>query len=361
MAKKPYYAVAKGRTVGLFTLWYSYFHMYLTDWPECEKSVKGFSGAIYKGFNSREEALSYIAAYKLREKHGAESARSSPSAPTVALPPTPQPPRPLFDRMARESFLNARTFSPSAGGRVEAPSTSVDGTAGRPSNPFTRIYEREMDFVDVVERMYEDDSAGAGEALDGSSPSRPFCIDDDDGDEPTSPIRTSAPAKRRRSDTVEEPPKRAKYQSMDIEIIDLTSSPPNKPNRNDVRNRPEQRYPPLSPPSSSPTEFLSSSDQSDNESEFDVAPPPPQEYSSMHRRAKSGEKQPPKAFTLADCSPEQQKILDLVSGGKNIFFTGSAGVGKSFVLQKICEMFKSQGMKQFDKFFITASTGTHIL
>ena len=48
MAKK-YYAVKKGHKTGIFT-----------EWSECEKQVKGYSGAEYKSFGTREEAETYI-------------------------------------------------------------------------------------------------------------------------------------------------------------------------------------------------------------------------------------------------------------------------------------------------------------
>jgi len=48
MAKK-YYAVRKGRNTGVFE-----------TWDECKKSVSGFSGAAYKSFTSREEALDFV-------------------------------------------------------------------------------------------------------------------------------------------------------------------------------------------------------------------------------------------------------------------------------------------------------------
>jgi len=40
-----FYAVKNGRNPGIYT-----------SWPECEKNVKGFSGAIYKSFSKRVEA-----------------------------------------------------------------------------------------------------------------------------------------------------------------------------------------------------------------------------------------------------------------------------------------------------------------
>jgi ribonuclease HI len=44
-----YYAVKIGHTTGIFD-----------NWPECSESIKGFSGAEYKSFPSREEADAYL-------------------------------------------------------------------------------------------------------------------------------------------------------------------------------------------------------------------------------------------------------------------------------------------------------------
>jgi ribonuclease HI len=44
-----YYAVAKGRTVGIFT-----------TWAECQQSVKGFKNALYKKSETKEEADAFI-------------------------------------------------------------------------------------------------------------------------------------------------------------------------------------------------------------------------------------------------------------------------------------------------------------
>ncbi|MBD2090099.1 viroplasmin family protein [Microcoleus sp. FACHB-1515] len=56
MPKAKYYAVMKGRQTGIFT-----------SWSSCERQVKGFSGAIYKSFNTRAEAET---ALKLAEQNG---------------------------------------------------------------------------------------------------------------------------------------------------------------------------------------------------------------------------------------------------------------------------------------------------
>ena len=44
MAK--YYAVKKGRKIGIFS-----------TWEECESMVKGFKGALYKSFSSLEDVF----------------------------------------------------------------------------------------------------------------------------------------------------------------------------------------------------------------------------------------------------------------------------------------------------------------
>ncbi|MDL2310891.1 ribonuclease H family protein [Peptostreptococcaceae bacterium OttesenSCG-928-C18] len=49
MAKKYYYAVKVGRTSGIFY-----------NWADCEKQVAGYSGAVYKKFDSLEEASNFV-------------------------------------------------------------------------------------------------------------------------------------------------------------------------------------------------------------------------------------------------------------------------------------------------------------
>lgn len=46
-----YYAVKKGKNVGV-----------VTSWEACEKLVKGFKGAVYKSFSKKEDAEAFIKA-----------------------------------------------------------------------------------------------------------------------------------------------------------------------------------------------------------------------------------------------------------------------------------------------------------
>lgn len=49
MGKKNYYAVKEGVKKGMFN-----------NWPECLASVKGYKGAVYKGFETKAEALDWL-------------------------------------------------------------------------------------------------------------------------------------------------------------------------------------------------------------------------------------------------------------------------------------------------------------
>ena len=47
MGAKKYYAVKIGRTPGIYL-----------SWADCKAQVNGYPGAIYKGFETKEEAMS---------------------------------------------------------------------------------------------------------------------------------------------------------------------------------------------------------------------------------------------------------------------------------------------------------------
>jgi ribonuclease HI len=65
-AKKKYYAVAVGKTRGIFTQWFG---------PSgAEIQVRGYPGAVYKGFSNLQEAEAFL------EKHPAKPARQTPAA-----------------------------------------------------------------------------------------------------------------------------------------------------------------------------------------------------------------------------------------------------------------------------------------
>lgn len=51
------YAVSKGRGVGIFD-----------TWKECQKVIRGFQGARYRGFYSRADAENWLAYEGLSEK-----------------------------------------------------------------------------------------------------------------------------------------------------------------------------------------------------------------------------------------------------------------------------------------------------
>lgn len=56
-----------------------------------------------------------------------------------------------------------------------------------------------------------------------------------------------------------------------------------------------------------------------------------------------------------ELSAEQRHVLDLVRRGKNVFFTGAAGTGKSFLLRRIISELRA--LHTSDRVAVTASTG----
>lgn len=70
MAKK-FYAVKRGRKTGLYTVW-----------AECAAQVKGFQGAVYKGFMTEDEARAWLGGADARtEQTRAAATTTEPSAP----------------------------------------------------------------------------------------------------------------------------------------------------------------------------------------------------------------------------------------------------------------------------------------
>ena len=64
MAEKKYYAVAVGRSPGIFT-----------DWATAEKQVKGFAAAKFKSFPTRAEAEAWLENPVYQKKSNAKDQR----------------------------------------------------------------------------------------------------------------------------------------------------------------------------------------------------------------------------------------------------------------------------------------------
>lgn len=68
MAKK-YYAVKKGMTPGIYT-----------SWSDCQAQVKGYPGAIFKGFMTKEEALAFMGKEAVAGDRDGEKPLSEPDS-----------------------------------------------------------------------------------------------------------------------------------------------------------------------------------------------------------------------------------------------------------------------------------------
>lgn len=75
-------------------------------------------------------------------------------------------------------------------------------------------------------------------------------------------------------------------------------------------------------------------------------PQGPRLGSSINRKSKK----PPK-ITYSSLGDQQKQVVDAVNQGKSVFFSGSAGTGKSHLLRYIIQMLHPHGT------FVTASTG----
>lgn len=76
MPKKKYYAVACGRKVGVFTVWYGS--------TGAEAQVAGYPGARFKGFASRDQAEAWLLQ---GGKHGTDARRKKKKTPPADTPP----------------------------------------------------------------------------------------------------------------------------------------------------------------------------------------------------------------------------------------------------------------------------------
>ena len=74
--------------------------------------------------------------------------------------------------------------------------------------------------------------------------------------------------------------------------------------------------------------------------------------------AKSNSRRKRETVAKVFLSDEQKSVLDLVSEkSKSVFFTGSAGTGKSVLLREIIKVFRQKHKREPDRVAVTASTG----
>lgn len=76
--KKKIYAVKRGRSTGLFN-----------SWPDCQKQVAGFPGAVYKGFATAAEAMRWLSGVSDAEEqaYAAGKTQSRAAMPSAVAAP----------------------------------------------------------------------------------------------------------------------------------------------------------------------------------------------------------------------------------------------------------------------------------
>lgn len=110
----PFYAVAKGRSVGIYQ-----------SWAECEAQVKGFSGARYKKFDSESSARDFVSA-----EGGIVSAAKSKQNHTYTK-----------NAPAARSYNSKRTFSTLIKSNQQSGSSGSGGSNQRKSQAWQELAE----------------------------------------------------------------------------------------------------------------------------------------------------------------------------------------------------------------------------
>ncbi|OJJ37395.1 hypothetical protein ASPWEDRAFT_107811 [Aspergillus wentii DTO 134E9] len=125
-----------------------------------------------------------------------------------------------------------------------------------------------------------------------------------------------------------------------------------------VKNEPaEERYqrrPPITPARPKPTAPWNKTTSAIKEEQKELR------RQKKSQKADSGSKQnqPPTKIASIFLSDEQRAVLDaVVDKGKSIFFTGSAGTGKSVLMREIIKKLRDKYRKEPDRVAVTASTG----
>ncbi|MHB8074862.1 ribonuclease H1 domain-containing protein [Desulfosporosinus fructosivorans] len=83
MGKKNYYVVKEGSKVGIFN-----------NWSECQASVKGYKGAVFKGFETKVEAMEWF--------NGRDTVSTDPSGSINSIGPID------YEVYTDGSFVNGR-------------------------------------------------------------------------------------------------------------------------------------------------------------------------------------------------------------------------------------------------------------
>ncbi|KAJ5312588.1 hypothetical protein PENANT_c007G10586 [Penicillium antarcticum] len=110
----------------------------------------------------------------------------------------------------------------------------------------------------------------------------------------------------------------------------------------------------ITPKRSKPTDFWNKSASAIKEEQKELR----KEYKKNQKPEIKPQKQGRTKVASIFLSDEQRAVLDaVVDGGKSIFFTGSAGTGKSVLMREIIQKLRIKYRKEPDRIAVTASTG----
>lgn len=124
LTKMPFYAVAKGRSVGIFN-----------TWAECEAQVKGFSGAKYKKFDSESSAKDFIG-----------------TAGAVSYGTLPKPTQSSAQNSISTTY-NKRSFAASSSSRTNGNSSRSKTKTKSPESQESSESDNDVSFDDGLDKI----------------------------------------------------------------------------------------------------------------------------------------------------------------------------------------------------------------
>ncbi|KAF3940125.1 hypothetical protein ABW19_dt0209272 [Dactylella cylindrospora] len=278
MGKKRFYAIVKGRTTGVFE----------QPWEDVRKFVDGYPGAVYKAFNTRGEATTWLVGTHRDLALGTSDASSKRSR----VPPG--------DSTGRASSTDAPrpTKHPRQGNEAAPNSAVIEISSSPPSSSSS--------FVTCNDEPLKPPKPAAHAAKPVPQPSNV----DDNSIYPVLPGFKSARklAKDKEETTSRYFPKQHKDDPGNRFKVNAPTEKSNAYDRND------RVY------SSFENAEMDTAAESSDDSLFNERPTQAPNPAFIV---------PPIEKPTIPLTPDQDKILQAVLKGENVFFTGPAGSGKS--------------------------------
>ncbi|XP_038209385.1 ribonuclease H1 [Zerene cesonia] len=166
-SKMPFYAVAKGRTSGIYM-----------NWGDCEAQVKGFPGARYKKFNTVIEAQDFITV----NNGGSASTKQKPQKSRSSLPSSNNNLKRNYSSTSNSAKFNDDVPKKKSKSKPRTPSTDNNSS----DDDLNTIIVKQLDDIEArlkgfakgVDKIYKKGSKGKTSILIEQEQDGDFKVDD---------------------------------------------------------------------------------------------------------------------------------------------------------------------------------------